>query len=186
MLAASKKTLCERRMLKQIICVLSFVIVSLSVNGQNCSLISGKKDKQRGIETVSGITTSKDFYSLMIQKELNYADTSISPKYLLFLNAASRVQFTDSILNTTGTLQLKLLDGSAINVEGVSFINNPLGFCCTLGFKANVSEDVVQALAANPIVTLGVMNMLSTNFEPKKQKEQQRIYSCLLLRKPKL
>ena len=173
-------------MVKQIIFVLPFVIVSFSVKGQNCSLISGKKDKQKRVETVSGITNSKDFYSLMIQKELNYADTSISSKYLLFLNAASRVQFTDSVLNTTGTFQLKLLDGSAINVEGVSFINNPLGFCCTLGFKAYVNEDVVQALRANPIVTLEVMNMLSTNFEPKKQREQQRICSCLLLRKTKL
>jgi hypothetical protein len=174
------------RILRQTVCILSFVIVYLSVEGQNCSLISGKKDKQRGVEMVTGITTSKDFYSLMIQKEINYLDTSISPKYLLFLNAASRVLFSDSVLAMVGTFQLKLLDGSTLNLEGVSFINNPLGFCCTLGFKTYMNEDVVQALAVNPIVTLGVSHMLSTNFAPKKLKEQQRIYNCLLLRKTKL
>jgi hypothetical protein len=174
------------RILKQAICILFLAILSFSVKGQSCSSISGKKDKQRGVETVSGITTSKDFYSLMIQKEMNYADTSILPKYLLFLNAASRVQFSDSVLNTTGTFQLRLLDGSFMELEGVSFTNNPLGFCCTLGFKVYVNEDVMQALALNPIISLGVSDMLSTNFEPKKQKEQQKIYTCLLLRKPKL
>src|SRR3982750_4042740 len=112
------------RTFRHIFLLIALTVLSFIANGQNCSSISGKKDKKRGIETVSGIITSKDFYSLLIQKETSFFDTSIRPKYLLFLNAASRVQFSDSTLNTTGKFQLKLRDGSTMSIESVSFINS--------------------------------------------------------------
>ena len=110
---------------------------------------------------------------------MSYDDTLVSPKYLLFLYVASRVGFSDSILNTKGTFHLKLLDSSTLSVKGVSFMNRPLGNR-SVGFKVFVDEQVMQSLALNPIVTLAVDNKLKTDFKLKKQKQQQKIFSCLL------
>jgi hypothetical protein len=56
-----------------------------------------------------------------------------------------------------------------------------LGFCCALGFMANnIYEEIILILSTNPIETITVKGILSTSFSPKKQKEQQRIFSCLL------
>ena len=158
---------------------LILAIVSFGVSGQNCSGVSDKKNKKTGIETSTGIVTSKDFYSLMIQKEVNYQNTAILPKYSLYLNAASRVLLTDSILKVNGTMWVKLSDSSTLNFSNVTFYNNPLGFCCTLGFQVHVTEQQMRAISNSPIVTLIVLN-LSTLFNAKRQKEQQKIINCLL------
>lgn len=162
------------------------ILFSFESFGQNCSCVSGVKDKTKGIETVGGVTNSQDFYSLLIQKEMSYVDDSSFPRYFLTINAASKVLLSDSILKTKGTLELKLLDNSSIIVDSVTYINNPMGYCCSLGFQCEVDEKVIQVLSKNPIQTLTVRNILSTTFLPRKQKEQQLIYNCLLLRKPKM
>ncbi|WP_300599128.1 hypothetical protein [Niabella sp.] len=170
------------KIVRCVFCILSFMVLSFMGYGQNCKAVSTRKDKENGIITVSGIATSKDFYSLLIQKQMSYDDTLVAPRYLLFLNAASRVKFSDSTLKTKGTFHLKLLDSSMISLDSVSFINRPLGFS-SLGFKVYVNEKVVQALSLNPIVTLMVDDKLKTDFKLKEQKKQQKIAGCLLQRK---
>lgn len=161
-----------------------FVIVLTSKGyGQNCNSISVKRDKENGIITVSGIVTSNDFYSLLIQKQISVDDTSDSPHYLLFLNAASRVKFSDSTLKTKGMFHLILSDSSILDLGGISFINRPLGFK-SLGFRVYVDKEVIQALAVKPIATLVVDDKLKTEFKLKKQREQKKIFSCLLQSNP--
>lgn len=166
-----------------IITLFFLTILTFNGYGQNCNSVSVKRDKENGIITVSGIITSNDFYSLLIQKQISMDDTLDSPHYLLFLNAASRVQFSDSMLKTKGIFKLNLSDNSNLDLEGVSFINKPLGFK-SLGFKVYVDEKVIQTLATNPIVTLVADNKLKTEFKLKKQRQQQKIFSCLLQTNP--
>jgi len=165
-----------------------FILISLTISvltwGQNCSCISGTKDKKTGIETVGGLTNSRDFYSLLIQKKMSSINDSIAPTYLLSLIAASRVRLTDSMLKTKGTVLLKLTDNSLTTIDNVTYLNDPIGLNGSLGFQCEVSEDVIRTLSQNPIVLFTVVDILKTFFVPKKQKEQQKIYTCLLNRKP--
>ena len=157
-------------------------IMSFSAYGQKCTGISGAKDKKKGTITYSGITNSKDFYSLMISKVVSSSDTIGYPKYILTLHAATKVLLSDSLLKTKGTFDLKLLDNSNLTIDSVTFLNNPLGYCCSLGFQCEVDEEVIKIISRNPIVTITVKDILSSSFVPKKQEEQQTICTCLLNR----
>lgn len=95
-----------------IISLLTFI--TYSSFGQGCGLVSGTKDKTTGIETKGGVVNSKDFYSLLIQKKL---DPNDSLNYILFLNAASRVMLSDSILKSKGKFELTLVSGRKIIIE---------------------------------------------------------------------
>jgi hypothetical protein len=177
------ETLISMKVFRFTLVILFFAILTFNGYGQNCNSVSVKRDKENGVITVSGIVTSNDFYSLLIQKQISMDDTLDSPHYLLFLNVASRVLFSDSALKTKGTFNLQLFDNSNLDIEGVSFINRPLGFS-SLGFKVYVDEKVIQTLAANPVVTLMVDDRLKTDFKLKKQKQQQKIFKCLLQSNP--
>ncbi len=169
------------KIIRHILLTTLFTLTSIFSSGQNCSLISGTKDKKTGTETIGGIISSKDFYSLLIHKKINQVDKSIRSSYTISLNAASKVLLSDSVLNTKGTFEFFLLDNSTVTVKNVTYMNNPIGYCCSLGFQAEVDEDQIKLLANNPIVTLKVNEiMLITSFAPKKQKQQQTICSCLL------
>ena len=170
-----------------VILFLFFLITSSSlVQAQNCSCISGKMNKEKSSETISGIANSKDFFSLLIAKELNYADATIEPKYSMSLVAASRVLLTDSLLQTKGHFKLKLSNNIEMLIDNVEYMNNPLGFQSALGFQASMTEEQIMTLSTNPIITLIVPEIhLTTDFSSKKQKEQQRIYSCLINRQRK-
>lgn len=172
-------TLHFMKIVSRTLAILSLIVLTFSGYGQNCNSTSVKRDKESGLITVSGIVTSNDFYSLLIQKQISIDDTTEPPHYLLFLNAASRVQFSDSTLTTKGRLHLTLSDSSILDLEEVSFINRPLGFK-SLGFRVYVDEKVIKALAAKPIAILVVDDKLKTEFKLKKQKEQKKIFSCLL------
>lgn len=162
----------------------AFILTALHFGsfGQNCFCISGTKDKEKGIETIGGVINSKDYYSLLIQKEIHYTDTTVTPKYIFYLNAASRVSLTDSMLKTTGTMKLQLLDNTTVAYDNVTYYNNPLGYCCSLGFKAYLTEEQVMVIANNPIVSITVLNSLTTSFNSRRQKEQQKIINCLIPR----
>lgn len=166
--------------------ILAFVFILTAFHldsfGQNCFCISGTKDKEKGTETIGGVTNSKDFYSLLIQKVIHQSDTTVKPTYIFYLNAASRVLLSDSMLKTTGVMKLQLLDNSTVTYDSVSYYNNPLGFCCSLGFKVYLTEEQVIAIAKNPIVSITVLNSLTTSFNSRRQKEQQKIINCLILR----
>jgi hypothetical protein len=169
--------------MKNVIIILAFLISSISTYGQNCSVISGTKDKKNGTESIGGITNSKDFYSLLIRKTLNRTDNSLRPIYTIDFVAASRILLTDSLLDTKGTYEFLLQDNSILTIGDVTYKNNPLGYCCALGFNAEVTEEQIRKIAQNPIVTLKVKEIkLTTDFAPKKQKEQQTICNCLLNR----
>lgn len=76
-------------MKKQIIFTFITALTTSTCIGQNCSCISGTTDKNTGIESRGGITNSMDFYSLLLQRETNYKDSIVVPKFKLLLNAAS-------------------------------------------------------------------------------------------------
>lgn len=164
--------------------VLSLALLSITAEAQNCNIVSGKRDRDKGVETFTGLVTSRDFYTLMAQKEVTYTDKTVAPRYSLYLHAASKAVLPDSLLHNTGTFTLTLLDKSTLTLKDVTYQNNPMGPCCSLGFKAPVSEETIFALALNPIVSLSVNELsLSTSFVPLKQKNQQDLFSCLLLKK---
>lgn len=171
------------KIVSRTLAILSLIVLTFNGYGQNCNSTSVKRDKESGLITVSGIVTSNDFYSLLIQKQISMDDTTQPPHYLLFLNAASRVQFSDSTLKTKGRLHLTLSDSSILDLENVSFINRPLGFK-SLGLRVYVDEKVMKVLAVKPIAILVVDDKLKTEFKLKKQKEQKKIFSCLLQSNP--
>lgn len=175
----------QKTKLVQITIVIFLWFISTYSNGQGCSCISGSKDKDKGIEIIGGVTNTTDYYSLLIQKIMNYKDTTVLPKYSLFFNAASKVVFSDSTLKTLGTMNLILTDNTIIVLDSVEYQNNALGYCCSLGFWVYLSEENVRRLSENPIATIIVKDILFSSFNPRRQKEQQKIYNCLLNRKPK-
>ena len=159
------------------------IIIALSTAtciGQNCSCISGTKNKETGIKSEGGITNSKDFYSLLIQKETDDKDSAVAPKYYLLLNAASGIVLPDSMVNSKRTLELLLTDNSKLYVENAKCFNNqmPFGFC--IAFSASLTREQLENISKTPIVTFTAVGILTTSFTEKKQREIQTIASCLL------
>ena len=77
-------------------------------------------------------------------------------------------------------MEVKLRDSSSIKYENVSFLNNPLGNCCTtIGCKVYLKKKQMEVLANNPIVSIVCLG-LTTTFSSKKQKDQQKIVACLI------
>jgi hypothetical protein len=170
-------------MTRQLFLTFIFIFIVWNAIGQNCSCISGTKDKKTGTETKGGITNSKDFYSLLIQKETNYKDTTVAPKYYLFLNAASRVVLSDSTVKSKGTFELLLHDSSKVIFNDATCFNNQQSFGFSVGFTVWVTKEQLEIISKNPIVTLTAFGILTTSFKEKKQKEQQTIATCLLSEK---
>lgn len=163
--------------------ILCFILFSFKAISQNCSCVDGSKDKKTGFAAISGIITSNDFYTLLISKQINFKDTTAAPVYKLYLHAASKVILSDSMLQTKGSLELKLSDSSVVTVDGVEYSNNPLGYCCSIGFDVIISEEKMRAIAKNPIAALTVVDLFTTTFPSKKFKKQSCIAECLLLKK---
>lgn len=171
--------------LKTGLLVLLIALTSLSY-GQNCFCISGTKDKEIGIETVGAVTNTRDYYSLLIQKIMNYRDSTVSHKYRMLYDVASKDQFTEDMLYTLGIVELKLTNESTIVIDSVKYQNSPLGFGPTLGFWFYVSEATIRTLSNYPIESISVKDVLiPSHFTKKKIKEQVKIFKCLLLREPK-
>ena len=161
------------------ILVLGMLFISCKCLSQNCSGVSGKKNKEEGTEAFTALITSKEFYTLLISKIVDSKNPSKPPAYSFYLSAASKVLLSDSMLNTPGEMTLWLLDNTSISLENVKYYNNPLGFCCSLGFEVNVAEEHMRTLANNPIITLEILS-LRTTFAGKKQKDLSRIITCLI------
>lgn len=159
--------------------VFTFVLLTLfafNSFGQGCGLVSGTTDKKTGIETIGGVVNSKDFYSLLIQKKL---DPNDSLNYKLFLNAASRVMLSDSLINSKGTFELYLTNGDRIVIENAKCENDPLGFGASVGFTVITTEETLMQIIEHPIQKVKVFGILETEFSPRKQKQQQKIMTCL-------
>lgn len=160
--------------------ILSLTLLPFFIVGQNCSCISSNTDKKVGTKTFDGLTNTEHSFGFLIRKQVNITDTTIAPKYVIFLHAASSWLFTDSILNTQGTFELQLLDQSTMIIDSVKYSNNPWGLIPSLGFLASLTENQIRMLSQNPIVTLTVKGILKTGFSDRKIRKQQRIFSCLL------
>lgn len=165
--------------MKGFILFLIYFLLQTDSKAQDCRGVSTKKDKQKDIEIVGGVTNSEHFYSLLIRKEINRRSSATAPQYSLLLNAASRVALSDSMLKTTGDVELQLADSSIMLLKGATAFNNLLG----IAFNIYLTGEQIQVLSQNPIVNMSVFGILKTSFSLKKQKEQQRIYSCLLSKK---
>jgi hypothetical protein len=168
------------QMIKNTLLTLFFYSVVVTTIAQNCSCVDTYKNKKKGTETTSGITSSNDFYSLLIQKEKNYKDLSQDIKYILLLNAASRVVLSDSITNSKGIIELQLIDNSTMVLENATCFNNPMGFGFCIAFKVIVTKEQLEIISKNPIINFSAFGILKTSFKEKSQKEQQKIVNCLL------
>jgi hypothetical protein len=170
----------ETQMIKNIIFTLIFYSVAVTTIAQNCSCVSTAKDKKTGKETTTGIVNSSDFFIFFIQKETNTNDLDLEPKYLLLLNAASRIVLSDSLVNTKGVIELILKDNIKLILENATCFNNPMPFGFCIAFRASVTKEQLEIIANNPIVTFRAFDLLNTSFNERRQKEQQKIANCLL------
>ncbi len=160
--------------------ILTFPFLSTILIGlifQGCSPVSKTIDKETGAISEGGVVSSKDHYSLLIQKRL-YPDSTLN--YLLYLHAASKVMLSDSLLNSKGTFELFLANGNNIIIEGAECENDPLGFGASIGFTATTTEEKIKPILNNPIQKITVFGILETEFSPKQQKEQHQILNILI------
>ena|SRR5690606_19888830 len=162
--------------MKHLIVIIILTASTVNSFGQGCGLVSGTKDKTTGIETKGGVVNSKDFYSLLIQKRL---DPNDSLNYFLFLNAASRVMLSDSIIKSKGTFELTLASGQKILIENAECENDPMGFGASIGFTVKTREKVLEPVIDDPIQKIKVFGILETVFSPRNQRQQQKILTCL-------
>jgi len=162
--------------MKHSIIIILLTLSTLNSIGQGCGLVSGTRDKVTGIETKGGVVNSKDYYSLLIQKRINSND---SLNYILFLTAASKVLLSDSVLKSKGKFELTLSSGQQVVIENARCENNPMGFGASLGFTVRTSDTVLAQLIHDPIQKIKVFEILETEFSPKNQRHQQKIFSCL-------
>jgi hypothetical protein len=166
--------------------VLLLIIPCTQAVGQeklNCSILSRTRVQNPDTETTGQSFNSKDFYYTLIEKTVDKKDKTKPPIYSILLSAASKVLLSDSMLSTKGTIHLVLQNGSTLLINKVKYANNPVGYCCMLGFSAEVEEETIKAIGESPFVTLTIKEVdLTTTYAPKKQTQAQKICKCLLVK----
>ncbi len=163
--------------MKQIQLLIIFItLFATNTFGQNCWMVSGTKDIKTGIETKGGIVSSKDHYSLLIQKEIDHENHI---KYNLILVAASRVYLSDSLTNSSGKIELFLTNGEKIILEDANCSNGEGVWSGSVNFTVRISESTLKKVINHPIQKLRAFNLLETEFSKGKQKKQQKILKCL-------
>lgn len=170
-------------MTRQLLFAIIISFTAANCIGQDCSCISRTKDKKTGIVSRGGITSSTDFYSLFFQKETNFKDSTITPWFILLLNAASRIVLPDSIVNSKRTIELTLSDSSKLYIENAKCFNSKMPFGLCIGLSANLTNEQLEIISKTPIITFTTLNIIKTSFKEKQQREQQRIAKCLLTEK---
>jgi hypothetical protein len=148
--------------------------------GQDCGLVSKTKDKKTGIESRGGVINSKDFYSLLINKQYNPEKPNDTLNYIISLVAASRVELTDSLTHAIGKFELQLTNGKLITWENATCFNDPAGLEGAIGFQIKITERQIREILNQPILKIKVFGILETEFAPNKQKQQQKIVACLI------
>ena len=166
--------------MKPILTILILLSVILNTEAQNCSCISKSKNKKQGTESLGGMVSSKDFFTLLINKTIATKDGTNDLQYSLLLHAASRVILSDSMINATGQFELTLTDGSTVKWDGAHSYNDPLGFGNSIGFSIHLSKAQIEVVSKTPIVSMTIFGILTTEFSKANQKEQIRIVNCLL------
>jgi hypothetical protein len=147
---------------------------------QNCGLVSKTKNKKTGIESKGGIINSKDYYSLLINKQYDPSNPNDSLNYIVSLVAASRVKLTDSLSQTKGNFELRLINGKLITWENATCFNSPAGLEGAIGFQIKLTERQIREILNQPILRIKVFGILETEIAPNKQKQQQKIVDCLI------
>jgi hypothetical protein len=160
--------------------VLAIALLSSISYGQNCSCISGTKNKKDDTETIGGLTSSKDHYSLLFQKKISRKGSLQTVEYKLLLCVASKVLFADSMLKSQGTIMLTHADSSKTILNNVTYYNNPMNLGLALGFSVVMTETQVKKIEQSSVASLTVIDILTTSFADKKQRQLQKIAGCLL------
>lgn len=158
-----------------------FALVAASLaSGQDCGIVSNARVKSAG-DVRGGQVQSEHFYSLLIERRMDGAWRTDSMAYSLFLNAASRVAMSDSVVASKGVIELKLTNGRTMVLENAECTNLPLGPSVpSVGFNVRVSERQMRMIAEHPVQTFTAFGILRTTFSERKMKRQQRIAQCLL------
>lgn len=160
--------------------LLSFSVLPILLMGQNCTCISTSKNKVTGIVSFTGVTSSKENYSLMINKQVNYLDTTIAAKYMIYFTASSNISFTDSIQNVLMTIELQFTNHTSLVLDSVKCLTNPSDFVPSLEFQISLTESQIRNLSINPIESINAKSLFTAKFTGKKIKQQKRIFTCLL------
>lgn len=92
---------------------------------------------------------------------------------------ASRVLFNDSILETTGTFEFVFSDGSSVVFNNVQPLNNPMGYCCSLGFTCKLANEQFEQLTRQPFEKIIAFNTVVVRFSGKKQKRLASMLTCI-------
>jgi hypothetical protein len=159
-------------------CLLIVFILVISISG--CSQVSYSKNKETGVETSGGIVSSKDFYSLLIQKEYDPNNPNNPYNYVLILHAASKVRLSESLIKSKGIFELLLANGQVLIIENVECLNDPLGFGGAIAFSVKTTEENIRTIYQNPIIKIKAFGILETEFSPKMQSRLQEIIASLL------
>jgi hypothetical protein len=166
--------------MRYIFTTLLIVMFASNSFSQNCRLVSKTRNKETGIETRGGITNSKDFYSLLIHKTYDPSNPKDSLNYIVSLSAASKVQLTDSMVNSKGKFELTLSNGEKVIWKNATCFNSPAGLSGAIGFQIQITEKQISKIMIHPIFKIKAFDILETEFAPNKQKQQQKIVDCLI------
>ena len=159
---------------------LLILLFTFNSYSQNCGLVSKTKDKKTGIESKGGVINSKDYYSLLINKQYDPLNPNDTLNYIVSLVAASKLRLTDSLSQTKGNFELRLINGQLITWENATCFNNPAGLDGAIGFQIKVTERQIREILNQPILRIKVFGILETEFAPNNQKQQKKIVDCLI------
>lgn len=137
--------------------LLALLVLSLlnpALHAQDCSKVNSKKGKYENTVIYSGLTRSNESYSVLLKKELDRSAGRETATYHLFFNVASREVFTDIKLQQRDSIQFILEDRSTVTFGDVKPSNNPMGFCCSLGFDVDLTEEQWGRVAGTTITEI--------------------------------
>lgn len=137
---------------------------------RNSNFIEGK--------AIGASVGTEDYYTVMYEKVLNPEDTVNYPQYMISLVCAARHPLPDSILATTGVMEVLYDDLWTGTWNGATCSNMPV--LPAWSFECRLTEKEFEILSRKKVRSIGAFQVVETSLQERSQNKLLKIAECLL------
>jgi hypothetical protein len=163
--------------------LLTVIFAHLTIQAQDCRLVSRTTKKSSEIQSKGGSAQSKDYILLYLEKNYDPINPKDTLNYSAMIVMGSRYTLEDSIINTLGKFEFYLSNGETLiwdNVEasnlGAVLMSSPNAIM----FRVKATKNQMEPLTKYYINKIKVFEILETDFGTKSQRKLLEIADCLI------
>lgn len=121
---------------------------------------------------------TEDYYTVMYEKVLNLQDTVNYPQYMVSLVCAARHPLPDSMLTSTGVMEVLYDDLWTVTWNGATCSNMPV--LAAWSFECRLTEKEFEVLSRKKIRSIGAFQVVETGLSERSQNKLLKVAECLL------